>query len=385
MNAYGRTPENTNAKVAIGVVAGVVIAVVGINLLPASGGEGRVSAEVSPSLSPSSTPDTRPPSPVVVAPPDEGYVTDGRKFRSIDGIPFSLGAPSGWESFGSDHPNYITKSITGSQGAEAKIFWTAFPDSFEAGMCYYLASRSIGPSAADLAAAVADVPGTDIVTEPSDVTVGGLPAKHVVFTVRDDVGCDPGFFFTYADTYGGALWPETMPGDTIRVWIVATGRTLFFIEGATHPGAGPRLEQELKQIVDSIQFGSSPLTIEEYIAQVDAVCSAATARAESGPPGDDVAWIENAVRVSDDALAELRALPGPDAVRAQMEEVFALLEAPIDVMRQVPAAASAGDTERVDKLQWERVDLTHRKDAGVWEVGSALGGALQRCPISLPA
>ena len=34
---------------------------------------------------------------------------------------------------------------------------------------------------------------------PEDVTVGGRPAKHLVVRVREDLGCDPGYFFTWHD------------------------------------------------------------------------------------------------------------------------------------------------------------------------------------------
>jgi hypothetical protein len=76
----------------------------------------------------------------------------------------------------------------------------------------------------------------------------------VVFTVREDVGCDPGFFYTWRDVKGGAFWTRTHVGDTIRVWLVKLGRTLLFIEGDTHKAAGSDLELEIRQIVRSIRF-----------------------------------------------------------------------------------------------------------------------------------
>ena len=96
--------------------------------------------------------------------------------------------------------------------------------------------------------------GTELVTGPSDVSVGGRSAKHVVLTVREDVGCDPGYFYTWKDIFGGALWPKTNVGYTIRVWIVDVDGTLLFIAGETNTDAGSGLEQEIQQIVDSIRF-----------------------------------------------------------------------------------------------------------------------------------
>ncbi len=86
------------------------------------------------------------------------------------------------------------------------------------------------------------------------MTIGGLPTQHVALVVREDVGCDPGFFFTYPNLHGGALWPETVPGDTVRVWIIDMGGSLFFIEAKTNPDAHPRLIDQVEQIVESIRL-----------------------------------------------------------------------------------------------------------------------------------
>jgi hypothetical protein len=87
----------------------------------------------------------------------------------------------------------------------------------------------------------------------------------MVLTVREDIGCDPGYFFTWHDAREGPLWPETLTGDTIRVWIVDVNDMRLFIAGETHRDLRPGealtharqtgLEQEIQQIVDSIHFG----------------------------------------------------------------------------------------------------------------------------------
>ncbi len=200
--------------------------------------------------------------------PVKSYHDGGYRTRLSSGsVEFSLDVALGWDDFGMPNPNHIAKSIVGPQGAEAKLFWTAFTPTAaaEADECAYLRSKQlplevnrpsppVSPAMADLAAAVSTVPGTELVAGPTEATVGGLPAEYIEFIVRDDVGCDPGFFFTYPIVWGGPLWPETVPGDTIRVWIVDLGRARFFIEGATHEAAGPELDLELHQMVDSIQF-----------------------------------------------------------------------------------------------------------------------------------
>ena len=184
-----------------------------------------------------------------------------RRTVTEEGVRFSFRVPIGWERFSSistdksaGGPISINKSRTGPQGAEAIIFWTSFPDGDYANPCAHLLKTPVGSSAAGLAAAVSTAPGTKLLTGPSNVTLGGRPAKHVTLTLREDVGCDPGFLYTWRDVYGGALWPKTGVGDTIRVWIVDVHGTRLFIEAETAKGFSRDLEQEVQQIVESISF-----------------------------------------------------------------------------------------------------------------------------------
>jgi len=127
----------------------------------------------------------------------------------VDGVRFSFSMPtSGWVASpivqlpgakGFRHGRLgISKSIVGPQGAEAIVFWTSLPAGDRADPCANLLRRHIGQSAAGLAAAVATAPGAKLVAGPSDVTVGGLPAKHVVLTVRNDLGLRPGILLLLA-------------------------------------------------------------------------------------------------------------------------------------------------------------------------------------------
>jgi hypothetical protein len=170
-----------------------------------------------------------------------------RHVLTVNGAPLSFSVPTGgWERFGSTS---INKSTQGPQDAEAIIYWKTFP-SGDNGGCPPL----VGASVADLAAAVASAPGTELVRGPSDATVGERPAKHVVLTVREDLGCDPGFFFTWPNDDRGAFWLETRQGDTIRVWIVDVDGTRLFIGAETQPDAGSDVEREIEQIIESIRF-----------------------------------------------------------------------------------------------------------------------------------
>jgi hypothetical protein len=239
---------NSIARVDITATAAMVAAV-GIALLAPS-------ATAQPGSSPNAT--------------SAGVASDShgaRRTLTERGVRFSFKVPtkaagerSWWERHFTDRtktaargPISLNKSIEGPQDAEAIIYWTSFPHGDYADPCDGLLDRSVGRSVGDLVAAVSTAPGTKLVKGLSDVTLGGHPAKYVVLTVRKNVGCDPGFFFTWRTGWGGAFWRTTDVGDTIRVWVVPIGGTRLVIAAETRGGA--LLEQEIQQIVESIRFG----------------------------------------------------------------------------------------------------------------------------------
>jgi hypothetical protein len=132
---------------------------------------------------------------------------------------------------------------------------------------------------------------------------------------------------------------------------------------------------------------------ERYAAQADAICTAASARAEAATaelltPGTQVeaAWSETAARASSEALAELRALHPPED--SAVIELLSLMEQQTNVLSRVAVAASAGDTERVRRLSHERIRLTHQKDGVAYGLARMWGvspSRLQGCPVRLPA
>jgi hypothetical protein len=183
----------------------------------------------------------------------------GRHWLTVDGVRLSYRAPAkGWERFGVVSLN---KSLVGPQGAEGIVYWSGYPDGVYTDWCSRLSNIAREPTTADLAAALASAPGTELVSGPSNVTIGGRNATHLVLYVHDDRGCDPGYFYTWHDVLGGALWPQTVPGDTIQVWLVKVDGLRLFIAGETQPLNGvphhlaARFTREVEQLVESIRFG----------------------------------------------------------------------------------------------------------------------------------
>lgn len=166
----------------------------------------------------------------------------------------------GWTMYGH---NLISRDATGLPDADVALYWTPLAGPGWARLCPGLIGypsrldpAQQTPTAAEAAADVASAPGTVLVSGPRSVTVGGHPATRVVVTVREDRGCDPGYFYAWPAAMGGAQWVRTDAGDTIRVWIVdMDGRWSLFIAAETGQDAPPDLEREVEEIVTSIHFG----------------------------------------------------------------------------------------------------------------------------------
>ena len=195
----------------------------------------------------------------------------GKVTRTVDGVRFSLFVPkTGWENGPGEefwrrgsaykvrnHSLLISKSTHGPQVAEEVIYWAGVQGNREVTPCATVLPSAANVSRADLATAMASAPGTKLAGGPWLVTVGGRPATRLVLRVTEDVGCEPGFFFTWPHDNEkwcwGAFWCDTAPGDSIAVWIVDVGKKRLFFVAMTKPGAGEW--QEIGDIMRSIRFG----------------------------------------------------------------------------------------------------------------------------------
>ncbi len=148
--------------------------------------------------------------------------------------------------------------------AEAIVYWAGYPFDPYAAPCFETAALPESASIDEIADAVAGARGTDLLAGPSDATVGGRPAKYTQVTVREDIGCDPGFFFTWIPFELGPAWTTSEVGDTISSWVVdLDGRVLFMAaEVREHTASGvaltdalrAELDREITEIIDSVQF-----------------------------------------------------------------------------------------------------------------------------------
>jgi hypothetical protein len=245
---------NLFAKLATVAATVLVVVVVGMNLFP-RGSSGPVSP--GPTTTPSPTPSPSPspsPSPTEPAFVPAGKLAVGQRHAvTVEGIRMTFTVPSAdWVSngeWGIDLP-----PPADAKGA-GLIMWPDTPVGVFADPCSSTKGPDLGTSIPDLAAAVASIPGTDLVSGPTDVTVGGHPAKKIVIRVREDIGCEPNqFYLWYAPRPDYARF-ATLKGTTYRTWIIDVDGTPVWIDAETFKGASPDPGRQVQQVIDSIQFG----------------------------------------------------------------------------------------------------------------------------------
>jgi hypothetical protein len=125
--------------------------------------------------------------------------------------------------------------------------------------------------------------------------------------------------------------------------------------------------------------GGGRLTKEGYIAAADAICKEASDKIDAlGDPqtAEEVAQLaDQVVEISEDQLAQLRALQPPEADEATINEAYDLIEQQIDIARQVGDAARANDPAKIQELVQEGQQINERADQiavdyGLKECGS---------------
>jgi hypothetical protein len=244
MNAY--------AKLAIGLAAAVVVSVVAYNLLPGNGmgSIGTPMATVSPSVLPSPAPSSPATTPGADVWPVGALGVAPHDARLL-GVSFSFTMPS---------PDWRVERGDGTleTGAfpQTSFAWLFFggPNTWVNTDPCAGKRAMVGPSIDEQAAALTTIDGTDAVG-PTDVAVGGRPAKLVVLTIHPDVPCAVPGLELYGKTFPGGgttLYPNSLTS-TIKVWFVDIGGQVLMIH-SDQLGPNPKVEQEIQQVVDSIRF-----------------------------------------------------------------------------------------------------------------------------------
>lgn len=240
---------NTPIRIAVAAAAVVLIALVGINLMARSGGVGG-GPPASPTASPTPAPTVAGGS--VPAPLQPGTYVAADPFL----VRVTFTVPAGWEGHiggpffvGLDRPD--SKDGMGFSISPALY---AHPCQVDTG----LLPVQPGPSVADLATALANLPGMQATT-PTDVTLAGYQGKQLALTApASSAGCTPG-----PDGY--PIWQLPLggvtslpPGWSDRVWILDVNGQRLVIDSPVMPGQTAANQAEVQGILDSIRL--APLT-----------------------------------------------------------------------------------------------------------------------------
>ena len=261
-------------KLAIAAAAVVVVAIVGFNLLPRSGGVG------GPGPSPTSNPTqtsspTQTPLPTIAsnrnfvgsfAPETTYMIDDPCCVRSR--MTFTVPA-TGWSAF---DPVFVGKNLAGG-GDTFDLYLSPFlvANTYTGG-CHWLGTAltpPVGPTVDDLATALIAQAGPGALP-PVAVTMDGHPGKKVELSIPKDLDvatCDSdgdfaifGRWLTVGQSYGAA--PYTYGnGQHNTVYIIDVDGQRQVIDTMYLPAASTADRAELDQIVASIRFetaASSP-------------------------------------------------------------------------------------------------------------------------------
>jgi hypothetical protein len=240
-----RLPDmNNTVRLAIGLAAVVVIALLGIRFLglgdPNTGVPGET---VAPTATPVELPDTT------------GELSPGTYFvekPAVTPARFTLEVPAGWET--------IDGTFLGK--IKDRAFYVALSpwvvDQVYTDPCQWVTAElepPLGPSVDDLATALADQVGRDATT-PTDVMLGGYPGKMVELSVPDDFDvttCDNEEFRMWR-SLGSAGGYNYGPGQQDTVYIIDVDGERLVIHAMHTPIASEGDIAELQAIVDSIRI-----------------------------------------------------------------------------------------------------------------------------------
>ncbi len=256
----GREPDMNNvAKLAIALAAVVVVAIVGLNLLPGQGSIGGIAP--TPSPTPSATPPPAPAatasaSPVVQYLPPVGSLAAGTypAISEFDLVQFSFTVPEGWKSEGW----FLSNDLTGNQYG-LRLTFVPVGNLYADPCREMLMAPAVGPSVDDLATALTTLPGTT--PRPiQDIVIDGRDAKLVEYTIDEGHLCLNSRFILWsspADGVYGSRAFHTGPGlgSTVRTWILDVGGDRFVMTADIMPWTSEADRAELQDVVDSVTFG----------------------------------------------------------------------------------------------------------------------------------
>ena len=230
---------NSALKLAIAGAAVVVVAIVGINLLPRNDGVGVPGPSPTPTPSPSPTAS---PQLFLNGPLDPGTVV-----TETDPIKLTFTVPEGWTAFEGS-------CVLPPGGTEAPDGMGICFGGVKAGLYSDPCHRGpmdvpVGPTVDDLVEALSQQSAYDA-TAPVEVTLGGYSGKRIDLQLPHDISsCDNGEFFPWE----GSIYAQG-PGNRWHLWILDVEGYRSVITSTDYAGTSEENRAEQQAIIDSIQI-----------------------------------------------------------------------------------------------------------------------------------
>jgi hypothetical protein len=242
-------PLNTQLRLLIAVAAVVVVAVVGYQLLPRSSVVGPGGPTPSPIITPSPTPaPTASPTQAPVV-PSAGPLAVGRHDLNLGGVHMT---------FAIANPGWVSNGDFGFDNEEEHsgfIVWEDDADGVFSDPCTSTKAPPVGPSAADMANAIAGMSSIELVAGPEAFTIGGKPAQMVMVRMPDPLPCKyDQFYLWYDTTFSSHARYASKAGNTVRVWIIEVDGKRIQLDGEWEAEAPPAAAGEHSDIDNTIHF-----------------------------------------------------------------------------------------------------------------------------------
>jgi len=256
---------NNYAKFAIAAAAVVVIAILGIYLLPRS--EGVAGPGPSSSPAPSASPSASPgvlrdaPLPAGIYEIDQQAGSDSWLCQTVtpqcrNTVRVTLSLPDGWSGIGPDSVWLASEQNAAPDGA-GLLFTNGAPlhadpcvrpDALASDGTTIVPDIPVGPTVDDFATALANHRLLDTTT-PVDVTLAGYSGKYMDLQVPADITACPTSYWPWEP----GLYAQG-PSQRWHLWILDVAGQRVVVQSTDYAGTSPQRRAELQAIVDSLQI-----------------------------------------------------------------------------------------------------------------------------------
>ena len=382
MQAHGRIEASRSGRSTLAAGVALLMIMLAISLVPSLTKQDGAATSASPARA-MATSDTIAAWPFEMRPGAYGGI--------VDGISFTFRLPdNGWWSGEEAGSLYFRDDPM--QG------WLRFwdPHQVYADPCAHTLKAPIGPSAAELADAMASIPGMRS-TGVTDTVVGGFPAKHLRLTATGDMACIPHDFYLWgvSGPVESSIRRPRLDDSLINVWVVEVDGRRFVIDSDAGLPADVDAASGIQAVVASLTITPISEDVLSYVGRVADICTGAAARMTSDPavvggfrqaaPGFDTldeaaAHADAAASILGDALSDLRALPVPPDVAATNIDPFGLVAKTIDYLHEIASFARVRDETGVSSRLVDAYAVTNRglapshSPTALWLLDAGLSG-----------